>query len=304
MISNENMLEIIITPQNSGTRLDVFIAAEIPGLTRSAAEKLIKSGAITVNSAQKKAGYLLRQGESVQIDIPEPTTTDILPENIPLNVLYEDNEIIVVNKPKNMAVHPSASRVSGTLVNALLYRLGDELSGINGVIRPGIVHRIDMDTTGVLVCAKTNAAHISLSDQLMRHSMNRVYYTVVSGRLKDSGTIDKPIGRAPSDRKKMAVVASGRNALTHYKTIELYKKHSFAEVRLETGRTHQIRVHMASIGCPVLGDMVYGAAKQPWGLTSQVLHAGLLGLIHPRTGEYMEFTSPLPEYFEELLKKL
>ena len=224
----------------------------------------------------------------------------------PLDILYEDSDVILVNKPKGMVVHPAAGHYTGTLVNALMYHCRDQLSGINGVMRPGIVHRIDMNTTGVLVVCKNDFAHNSLAEQLKVHSITRVYYAIVFGNLReDEGTVHAPIGRHPTDRKKMSIHSKqGRDAITHYRVLERFGAYTFIECRLETGRTHQIRVHMASIGHPLLGDEVYGPARQPFSLEGQTLHAGVLGFIHPRTGEYVEFSAPLPAYFEELLEKL
>ena len=238
--------------------------------------------------------------------LPEPEELNVEPENIPLDILYEDDDLLVVNKPKGMVVHPAAGHSSGTLVNAVLYHCRGNLSGINGVLRPGIVHRIDMDTTGALVICKSDFAHQSLAEQLSVHSITRKYRAIVHGNLKeDEGTIEGPIGRHPTDRKKMAInYKNGKDAVTHYKVLERFGQATYVECRLETGRTHQIRVHMASIGHPLLGDTVYGSSKNPYHLEGQALHAMILGFVHPRTCEYMEFTAPLPEYFVKLLSKL
>ena len=287
-------------------RLDKFLSQYLEGYSRSFLQKLIKEDKVTVNNGACKASYRLTPGEHLQIHIPEPEEISIEPEDIPLDILYEDGDIIVVNKPKRMVVHPAPGHYSGTLVNALMYHCRDQLSGINGVMRPGIVHRIDMNTTGVLVVCKNDFAHNSLAEQLKVHSITRVYYAIVFGNLReDEGTVHAPIGRHPTDRKKMSIHSKqGRDAITHYRVLERFGAYTFIECRLETGRTHQIRVHMASIGHPLLGDEVYGPARQPFSLEGQTLHAGVLGFIHPRTGEYVEFSAPLPAYFEELLEKL
>ena len=287
-------------------RIDKFLSIQMEELSRSYVQKLIKDGNVKVNGKLVKANYKLSYDEWIQVTIPELTSPDILPENIPLDILYEDSDVILVNKPKGMVVHPAAGHYTGTLVNALMYHCKDQLSGINGVMRPGIVHRIDMNTTGVLVVCKNDFAHNSLAEQLKVHSITRVYYAIVFGNLReDEGTVHAPIGRHPTDRKKMSIHSKqGRDAITHYRVLERFGAYTFIECRLETGRTHQIRVHMASIGHPLLGDEVYGPARQPFSLEGQTLHAGVLGFIHPRTGEYVEFSAPLPAYFEELLEKL
>ena len=250
--------------------------------------------------------HRLGGGEAVSVTLPDPEPVDVAPQDIPLDVVYEDSDVIVVNKPKGLVVHPAPGHPDGTLVNALLYHCGESLSGINGELRPGIVHRIDMDTTGVIIACKNDLAHNSIAAQLKEHSITRRYQAIVHGALKDDeGVIDEPIGRSPKDRKKMAVnYNNGKSAVTHYKVLTRFKDFTHIECRLETGRTHQIRVHMASIGHPLLGDEVYGSARQPFSLEGQTLHAGVLGFIHPRTGEYVEFSAPLPAYFEELLEKL
>ena len=242
----------------------------------------------------------------IALTIPEPEEPEILPEDIPLDILYEDSDVILINKPKNMVVHPAAGHYTGTLVNALMYHCRGDLSGINGVLRPGIVHRIDKDTTGVLIVCKNDRAHNALAEQLKKHSITRKYRAIVCGNLKeDEGTVDAPLGRHPQDRKKMAIVRSGgKRAVTHYRVLERFGNDTYIECQLETGRTHQIRVHMASLGHPLLGDEIYGRAKSPFKLEGQTLHAMVLGFIHPTTGEYMEFEAPLPEYFEKLLEKL
>lgn len=287
-------------------RLDKFLAEQMPELSRSHIQKLIRDGNVTVNQRTVKANYKVSVGDCVQIEVPEPEILDILPENIPLDILYEDDDILVVNKPKGMVVHPAPGHYSGTLVNAILYHCKDNLSGINGVIRPGIVHRIDMNTTGSLLVCKNDQSHRILAEQLKVHSITRKYHAIVYGSLKeDSGTVDAPIGRHPTDRKKMSTKApNGRDAVTHYKVLERFGNFTYIECQLETGRTHQIRVHMASIGHPILGDEVYGPAKCPYKLEGQTLHAKILGIEHPVTGAYMEFDAPLPEYFQKILEKL
>lgn len=289
-----------------GKRIDVYIAEYKEELSRSRVQKLIENGLVTVNGKNVKSNYKLRKGDILEVEIPDPEPLEIEAENIPLDIIYEDKDVVIVNKPQGMVVHPAPGHYSGTLVNALMYHCKDDLSGINGQMRPGIVHRIDKDTSGVLMIAKSDAAHNSLAQQLAVHSITRKYYAVVCGNIKeDSGTVDKPIGRSPKDRKKMAVVQGGRIAVTHYKVLERFGgKYTLIEAQLETGRTHQIRVHMASLGHPLLGDTVYGSEKQPFKLQGQVLHAKVLGFNHPSDGRYVEFESPLPEYFEKLLTKL
>jgi 23S rRNA pseudouridine1911/1915/1917 synthase len=299
--------EYSIAPDKAGVRIDKFLADELEEATRSYLQKLIKEQYVTVNQKPVKANYRLSSGDLVAITIPDAKEPDIEPENIPLDILYEDEDIIIVNKPKQMVVHPAPGHYSGTLVNALMYHCGNDLSGINGTMRPGIVHRIDMDTTGSLIVCKNDMAHQSLSEQLKEHSIRRIYEAIVHGNIKeDSGTVNAPIGRHPIDRKKMSIHAkNGREAVTHYKVLERFGNYTYIQCELETGRTHQIRVHMASIGHPLLGDEVYGPKKCPFPyLQGQTLHARTLGIIHPRTGEYLEVNAPLPEYFENLLKKL
>lgn len=298
--------EIILTVEYSGERIDRFLCNNLESLSRSYIQKLLKDSQILVNGKTVKANYKIVQGDKISVKIPEPETPDIIPEDIPLDIIYEDNDILVVNKPKGMVVHPAPGHYSHTLVNAVMFYCGDKLSGINGVLRPGIVHRIDMDTTGSLLICKNDRAHQILAEQLKEHSITRKYHAVVYGNIKeDSGTVDKPIGRHPTDRKKMSTKAvNGRRAVTHYKVLERFGNYTYIECELETGRTHQIRVHMSSIGHPILGDAVYGPAKCPFHLQGQTLHAKILGIHHPTTGEYMEFDAPLPEYFSELLQTL
>ena len=295
--------------ENAGERIDAFLASKLHDVTRSWLQKLIEAGNVSVEGREKLAkNYKLRAGDRLTVELPEPETLDVLPENIPLDIVYEDEYLLVVNKPSGMVVHPAVGNHTGTLVNAVMFHCGDQLSSINGVVRPGIVHRIDKDTSGLLVIAKTDAAHRGLAEQFAVHSIKRAYRAVVYNNIKeDDGRVDAPIGRNPKDRLKMAVVSAdkGRRAVTNYHVIERSGKFTYVECRLETGRTHQIRVHMAYIGHPLLGDQVYGPAKVPFsGLQGQTLHAGVLGIIHPSTGEYMEFHAPLPEYFEKLLRKL
>ena len=292
--------------EDVGTRIDVFLADAMENLSRSGVQKLIEEGHITLNGGRTKANYKLRERDIIDVEVPEVKEVEILPEDIPLDILYEDADVIVVNKPQGMVVHPAAGHYTGTLVNALMYHCRGDLSGINGVLRPGIVHRIDKDTTGVLIVCKNDRAHNALAEQLKEHSITRKYRAIVCGNLKeDEGTVDAPLGRHPQDRKKMAIVRSGgKRAVTHYRVLERFGNDTYIECQLETGRTHQIRVHMASLGHPLLGDQVYGPARCPYKLQGQTLHAGILGFIHPTTGAYMEFTAPLPEYFKHLLEVL
>lgn len=292
-----------IIVDESGKRIDKYISEKLD-LTRSRVQKLIDDGMVTINGKVAKSSAKVNEGEVLSVEIPELKPLEIVPEEIPLNILYDDDDVIVIDKPKGMVVHPANGNYTGTLVNAIMSKFGDNLSGINGVIRPGIVHRIDKDTSGVLVIAKNDKAHLKLAEQLKEHSMTRVYVAVVRGKLKEKvGTIDAPIGRNSKDRKKMGVVANGKRAVTHYKVIKELDDCSVIEVRLETGRTHQIRVHMSYIGHPLLGDSVYSNGKNKYGFVGQALHAKILGFIHPSTGEYMEFSSNLPEEFEKLLAK-
>lgn len=287
-------------------RIDKFLSRELSDLSRSYIQKLLKEQNILVNGKAVKANYKLSAGDSVEVEIPDPEPLDILPEDIPLDILYEDDDILVVNKPKGMVVHPAPGHYTHTLVNAVMFHCGKDLSGINGVLRPGIVHRIDMDTTGSLLICKNDVAHQILAEQLKDHSITRRYHAVVTGNLKsDTGTVNAAIGRHPTDRKKMSTKSnSPRPSVTHYKVLERFGDYTYIECELETGRTHQIRVHMASIGHPILGDKIYGPAKCPFKLEGQTLHAKILGITHPSTGKYMEFDAPLPEYFIKLLSTL
>lgn len=290
----------------NGIRVDKFIADSDLGISRSAAAGLIEKELVTVNGSCVSKKYKLSEGDTVEISVPDPVEYEAKAESIPLDVVYEDEYLLVVNKPKGMVVHPAAGNYDGTLVNALLYHCGDSLSGINGVMRPGIVHRIDKDTSGLLIVAKNDFAHSSLAGQIKEHSFTREYEAVVFGNLKDdSGTVDAPIGRNPNDRKKMCVTQkNSKNAVTHYTVIRRYKGYTHIKCKLETGRTHQIRVHMAYIGHPVAGDKVYGVKNEKVSFEGQCLHAKKIGFVHPKTNEYMEFDSELPEYFEKFLNKL
>lgn len=300
------METIVLKADSGGERIDRFVCENLSGLSRSYIQKLLTEKKIRVNEQTVKANYKLKSGDQIKIKIPEPETPDIVPENISLEILYEDNDILIVNKPKGMVVHPAPGHYTHTLVNAVMYHCGDRLSGINGVMRPGIVHRIDMNTTGSLIICKNDRAHQIMADELKEHNITRKYHAVVHGNIKeDSGTVDKPIGRHPVDRKKMSTkTKNGRNAVTHYKVLERFGNYTYIECELKTGRTHQIRVHMASIGHPILGDDVYGPAKCPFKLEGQTLHAKILGIRHPSTGEYMEFDAPLPAYFVSLIETL
>ena len=284
-------------------RLDKQLA-ENSELTRSAAVKLLEKGLVTVNGKPAGKKDVPKIGAEIEVVVPDAQPADILPEKIPLEIVYEDEDVLVVNKPKGMVVHPAAGHYSGTLVNALMFHCGERLSGINGVIRPGIVHRIDKDTSGLLIAAKNDTAHLALSEQIKAHSFTREYQTVVTGCIKENGTVNAPIGRHKTDRKKMCVTReNSREAVTHYSVIRNYVGYTHLNVRLETGRTHQIRVHLSYIGHPVAGDEVYGNGKPKW-LNGQCLHAKKIGFVHPRTGEYMEFDSELPDYFAKFLDSI
>ena len=293
-----------ITENQAGERIDRFLA-DSQDLTRSFLQKILKEGEVIVNGKSVKANYKLRKGDRIEFDIPEAVEPDIVAEDIPLSILYEDADVLVVDKPKGMVVHPAAGHYSRTLVNAVMYHCKGELSGINGVLRPGIVHRIDRDTTGSIIICKNDMAHNEIARQLKEHSINRRYRAIVIGVLKDEeGTIEGAIGRDKKDRKKMAITADGKPAVTHYRVLQRFKHYTYVECVLETGRTHQIRVHMASIGHPLLGDEVYGRRSDKYKCEGQCLHAMTLGFHHPRTGEYIEVNAPLPPYFEHLLAVL
>ena len=290
----------------AGQRIDKYLSGQLADLSRSYLQKLLKDGGVEVNKKPVKSNYKLSEGDQIRLEVPEAVEPEITAEDMDLDILYEDKDIILVNKPKGMVVHPAAGHYTGTLVNALMYHCREDLSGINGVLRPGIVHRIDMDTTGVLIACKNDQAHNSIAAQLKEHSITRRYQAIVHGVVKeDEGVVDAPIGRHPQDRKKMCINhQNGKSAVTHYRVLKRFSGFTHIECRLETGRTHQIRVHMASLGHPLLGDLVYGPARCPYKLQGQTLHAGILGFIHPTTGAYMEFTAPLPEYFKHLLEVL
>ncbi|MGN0376956.1 MAG: RluA family pseudouridine synthase [Suilimivivens sp.] len=297
----------IVSEESEGERIDKYLSELMDSLSRSYIQKLMTDDNITVNAKAVKPNYKVKSEDEIKLYLPPAITPDIEPENIPLDILYEDNDVIVVNKPKNMVVHPAPGHYSGTLVNALLYHCHGNLSGINGVLRPGIVHRIDKDTTGSVIACKNDFAHASIAEQLKKHSIVRKYHAIVWGALKEEeGTIHTLIGRHPNDRKKMAVVKNGgKDAITHYRVLRHFEKYTYVECILETGRTHQIRVHMASIGHPLLGDETYGAAfRSPFRLEGQCLHAKTLGFHHPSTDEYIETDAPLPEYFIKLLNIL
>ena len=301
------MQELILdaTPNDKGVRIDKFISENADDISRSFASKLCEDGQVIISGKAVGKNYKLKGDEEIVIDMPEPEEIEILPEDIPLNIVYEDSDVIVINKPQGMVVHPAPGNYTGTLVNALMFHCKGELSGINGVIRPGIVHRIDKDTSGLLIVAKNNDAHMKLSAQLKDRKALRKYYALVNGNIKeDSLTIDKPIGRSKADRKKMAIVADGRDAITHIRVIKRYGQYTLVECVLETGRTHQIRVHMASLGHSIVGDKTYGIKKERFNLDGQLLHAMTVGFTHPRTGELMEFSSELPDYFVDVLNKL
>ena len=291
--------------ESKNQRLDAFLASSLDGLTRSQATRLIESGEVAVNGRAVSKSYKLAGGEDIAVTLPEPEPVEAVPQDIPLDVVYEDADVIVVNKPSGMVVHPAPGHPDGTLVNALLYHCAGPLSGIGGALRPGIVHRIDRDTSGLIIAAKNDAAHQYLSAQLADHTLARTYECIVVGALReDRGTVDAPIARHPTDRKRMAVVAGGREAVTHWEVIARYPGYTHVRCRLETGRTHQIRVHMAYIGHPILGDTVYGAKKEVPGLTGQCLHAVGLRFLHPRTHEVVELSCPLPDEFTRMLQKI
>ena len=299
------MTRLTLTADQAGERADQFLARSVEGLTRSAAQKLLEQGAVTAGGRALKKNAKLETGTELSLSLPDPEPIDVAPQDIPLDVVYEDEDVIVINKPVGLVVHPAPGHPDGTLVNALLYHCGDSLSGINGQLRPGIVHRIDRDTSGLIIAAKNDAAHLALSAQLQDHSLARTYEAIVVGGLReDAGTVDVPIARHRTDRKKMAVDPEGRRAVTHWEVLGRYRGYTHIRCRLETGRTHQIRVHMASIGHPLLGDTVYGAKKPVPGLAGQCLHARALTFRHPRTGEPVTVTCPLPDWFQAQLNRL
>lgn len=299
-------LEFCIENPEAGIRIDRVLAEKYQDFSRSYLQKLLKDQQVFVNEKTVKSNYKVQTGDSVRILLPDMEEPDIVPQEIPLDILYEDDFLLVVNKPKGMVVHPSAGHMEGTLVNAVLAHCRGNLSGINGVLRPGIVHRIDKDTTGALLICKDDATHRDLAEQLKVHSIKRRYRAIAYGSFKENeGTVEGPIGRHPTDRKKMSInYKNGKDAVTHYRVLERFKNAAYIECSLETGRTHQIRVHMSSIGHPLLGDEVYGSGRNPYHLQGQALHAMVLGFVHPHTGEYMEFEAPLPDYFVKLLEKL
>ncbi|MCD2491061.1 RluA family pseudouridine synthase [Lacrimispora sp. NSJ-141] len=291
--------------EDVGKRLDKFLSEKPEMPSRSYLKKLIEESQVQVDKKAVKGNYRVQAGNEIEVSVPEPKELEVEAEPMELNIVYEDDDLLIVDKPKGMVVHPAAGHESHTLVNGLLYHCRDNLSGINGVLRPGIVHRIDRDTTGLLLVCKNDFSHAAIAEQLRVHSINRRYHAIVHGEIREDGTVDAPIGRNLNDRMKMAVnPRNGKEAVTHYHILEPLKKYTYIECRLETGRTHQIRVHMASIHHPLLGDTVYGPSKSPISLEGQTLHAKVLGFIHPRTGSYLEFEAPLPEYFERLLVKL
>ena len=302
------MNEVIfdITLEMEDERIDKCICNYMDSLSRSYIQKIIKDGNVFVNDLPVKSNYKVKVEDKVRFIIPDNIEPDITAQNIPLDIIYEDADILIINKPKNMVVHPAPGHYEGTIVNAVMFHCKDALSGINGVMRPGIVHRIDKDTTGSLIICKNDEAHNNIAAQLKEHSINRRYRAIVWGRVsQDEGVIDAPIGRHPTDRKKMAINhKNGKRAVTHYRVLERFDRFTYIECRLETGRTHQIRVHMTSIGHPLLGDEVYSSTKSPYKVDGQTLHAMTLGFVHPSTKEYIEFEAPLPEYFEDILRKL
>ena len=299
---------ISVSAENAGERIDKIICSALDTMSRSAVQKIIDEGAVSIGDVVISKNYKVRSGDMIKVIIPQAKELEIAPENIPLDVRYEDDDLLVVNKPKGMVVHPAAGNYDGTLVNALLYHCKGTLSGINGIIRPGIVHRIDKDTSGLLVVAKHDKAHVGLADQIKAHSFTRIYNALLYGHPKNSeGTVEAPIGRNPNDRKKMCVISqNSKEAITHYRVLEEFRDYSLCEMKLETGRTHQIRVHMSHIGYPVVGDPLYAPkeGRNPFGILGQALHAKVLGFVHPISGVYMEFSSELPEYFTTVIEKL
>ena len=307
VIEKTNTTVKIIDETDAGTRIDRYLTGQLEDISRSHIQKLLERGEIRVNNQQIKPNYKLKAGDEVIIiadTAPQPV--DIVPQDIPLDIIYEDDDLLIINKPKGMVVHPAAGHWDGTLVNAIMFHCGDRLSGINGELRPGIVHRIDKDTTGSLVVCKNDQAHIAIAEQIAVHSIRRVYEGIIHGSLpQQSGTVDAPIGRDPKNRKRMAVEkVHGKQAITHYTVLKSFANYSYVRFELETGRTHQIRVHMAHLGHPLLGDEVYGPKKCPFKLQGQTLHAKVIGLVHPSTGEYVEWEAPLPEYFTRLISQM
>lgn len=300
------MAEYHVTEQDQDMRIDQFLCKCQPDVSRSAIQKWIKDGNVLVQGKACKANYRINKGDTIALFVPEPVEVSIQPQDIPLDILYEDKDLLIVNKPKGMVVHPAPGHPDGTLVNAIMYHCKESLSGINGEIRPGIVHRIDQDTTGSLIVCKNDQAHIKIAEQIKVHSINRIYRGIVIGHpAEDEGLVHAPIGRNPNDRKKMAInEKNGKDAITHYRLLKRFKDYSYMEFKLETGRTHQIRVHMASIGHPLLGDVLYGPKKCPYKLQGQTLHAAVIGFVHPTSGEYLEVEAPLPDYFKYLLEIL
>lgn len=298
--------QLIADEAAAGSRLDAWLSDNFEELSRSYLQKLIRDGNVLIGDKPVKSNYRLKGGEQISLELPEPEPLDVEPEPIPLDIVYEDSDLLFVNKPKGMVVHPAPGHPRGTLVNGLLYHCGTELSGINGVQRPGIVHRIDRDTTGLLVVCKNDFSHSHVAKQLAEHTITRRYRAIVHGVIEEEeGTVNQPIGRSRTNRLKMAVdPVHGKQAVTHYRVLKRFSHYTYIECRLETGRTHQIRVHMTYLQHPLLGDPLYGARKSPYSLEGQTLHAGVLGLIHPRTGEYLEREAPLPEYFQKLLEIL
>jgi len=297
---------MIVDESESGNRLDVFLSERIPGISRQYVQKLITEGAVTVNGLYKAKSHLVNTGELIDVVLPEPAPLSVHPENIPLKIIYEDDDILIIDKAKGMVVHPAPGNMGGTLVNALLFYCGDRLSSINGVLRPGIIHRLDKDTSGLLIVARNDCAHRRLASDLAQRLIKREYRAIIHNNIKtDAGTVDLPIGRDPNNRLRYAVVQrGGREAITHYKVLERYGEYSYLSIELETGRTHQIRVHMAYIKHPILGDKLYGSKNNAFGVDTQMLHAGLIGFMHPSSGVYMEFLSPVPSEFEGVLTSL
>ena len=307
MVDNicDEVREFLVEEDEDGDRLDVYLADQFVDMSRSYIQKIIKDKKVTVNGKVEKAKYLVKEEDKIVIEIPKPKVLEVVPQDIPIEIVYEDDDIIIVNKPQGMVVHPAPGNYEGTLVNAILYHCKGNLSSINGVIRPGIVHRIDKDTSGILMIAKNNNAHNCLAEQLKDHSITREYEFICHGVFKeDNVTVDRPIGRNPKDRLKMAIVPNGKRAVTHFEVIERFNGYTHVRARLETGRTHQIRVHAMSINHPLVGDPVYGPKNSKIKLNGQALHAKKLGFIHPTTKEYVEFDSELPDYFQKLLEKL